>query len=100
VPRVADRRAGVHPAVAALVERMLAKHPAERPQSAREALASLDEVVTPGGTGVDGTTAASTRPAAVPLIITPRQSQVMLGVLAVSLVVAAVITATWWATRP
>ena len=34
-----------------------------------------------------------------PLVITARQSRVMLGVIVVALVIAFVIVATWWARR-
>ena len=47
VPRLADRRGDVPPQIASLTTRLLAKLPAERPQSAGEALASLDSLTTP-----------------------------------------------------
>jgi hypothetical protein len=90
----------VPPAVASTIERLLAKNPAERPQSAKEALASLDDVMTPGRTPTTpmaGVAAAAQIPA--PLVITARQSRVMLGVIVVALVIAFVIVATWWARR-
>ena len=52
VPRIEERRTDVPPAVAALITRLMAKNPAERPQSAHEVAASLEAVTTPGGSGV------------------------------------------------
>jgi serine/threonine-protein kinase len=49
VPSLGDRRGDLPPQLPALVERLLAKQPAERPQSAIEALAALESVVTPSG---------------------------------------------------
>ena len=100
VPRVSDRRRDVPPAVASTIERLLAKNPAERLQSAREALASLEDVTTPGGTPMTPiTSVAAAAQSPAPLVITARQSRVMLGVLVVALVIAFVIVATWWARR-
>ncbi|HEX6317102.1 MAG TPA: serine/threonine-protein kinase [Gemmatimonadaceae bacterium] len=47
VPQVADRRRDVPPPVALLATRLLAKNPAERPQTAIEAMALLEGVTTP-----------------------------------------------------
>src|SRR5215218_5680391 len=59
VPSIADRRRDVPPALVSLVQRLLAKNPAERPQSTHEALATLDALTTPSGTTVDNRAAAS-----------------------------------------
>jgi serine/threonine-protein kinase len=50
VPPLVERRRDVPPQVADLVHRLMAKNPAERPQSANEALAVLESVMTPGAT--------------------------------------------------
>ena len=47
VPSLRDRRSDLPPQLPALVERLMAKQPAERPQSAIEALASLEAMMTP-----------------------------------------------------
>ena len=62
IPRVEERRADVPPAIAQLIARLLAKQPAERPQSALEALTTLEMISTPGGGGipVSGAHAAAT----------------------------------------
>jgi serine/threonine-protein kinase len=51
VPRIEERRNDVPSAVAALIVRLMAKNPAERPQSAHEVATVLESVVTPGGSG-------------------------------------------------
>jgi len=43
------RRSSVPPTIAALVMRLLEKHPADRPQTADELLQTLDAVITPNG---------------------------------------------------
>lgn len=62
VPRVEERRADVPPMVAQLITRLLAKQPAERPQTALEALTILESVSTPSGGSVafSGAHAAAT----------------------------------------
>jgi serine/threonine-protein kinase len=85
VPNVSDRRRDVPPRIAALVARLLATHPAERPQNAREVLALLDDV--------------AAAPAPAPKVITERQARVMLIAIVVALVAAAAIVGTWWARR-
>ena len=47
VPQLSDRRRDIPPQIASLTSRLLAKMPAERPQSAAEAIASLDSITTP-----------------------------------------------------
>src|SRR5204862_7148717 len=46
---VTQHRATVPPALAALIMRCLAKHPADRPQSAEELLGQLEAMATPTG---------------------------------------------------
>src|SRR6266853_868698 len=46
---VTQHRASVPPALAALIMRCLAKHPADRPQSAEELVAQLESMATPTG---------------------------------------------------
>src|SRR6266849_208888 len=46
---VTQHRASIPPALAALVMRCLAKHPADRPQSAEEIVAQLETMTTPTG---------------------------------------------------
>jgi tetratricopeptide (TPR) repeat protein/TolB-like protein len=55
---IAEKRADVPPALAALVMQALAKDPAERPQSAHDMLAALDAVTTPGA-GISAPVAGS-----------------------------------------
>ena len=53
MPRdLAQARPDIPPALSALVTRMLAKNPSDRPQSAAAALEELDAIVTPTGTVV------------------------------------------------
>jgi len=97
VPNVSDRRTDVPPAVASLVARLLAKNPAERPQSAREILATLDDVVTPGGSRVHAPAAAT------PVDRTPpnaggRWTRMGIAVAAVG-VFATVAVGAWWKTH-
>ena len=79
VPRVEERRADVPPMVAQLITRLLAKQPAERPQTALEALTILESVSTPSGgsVAVSGAHAAATvvmaaTPASTPAAQVPR----------------------------
>jgi serine/threonine-protein kinase len=77
VPQLADRRRDVPPAVATLVTRLLAKLPAERPQSAVEAIEILD------GVNVSGSSRAPSRKRTLPM--------------AAAIVFAAAIgTVVWW----
>lgn len=72
VPRVEERRADVPPAVAHLIGRLLAKQPAERPQTALEALVTLESIATPGnGLGIAAPPFASTGAATVLMEATP-----------------------------
>ena len=54
-------RAGVNPALAALVMRCLAKAPDDRPQTADEIVRTLDAVVTPGTPNADTPAATTTK---------------------------------------
>ena len=94
VPDVRDRRKDVPPAVASLITRLLAKNPAERPQSAREILAALDEVVTPGGTRVHGPASATPVDRAPP---NAGRRRVSVGIAVAALgVFATVAVGAWW----
>ena len=98
IPSIADRRGDVPPAVVSLVQRLLAKNPAERPQSGHEALATLDALTTPPGTTVDN-------PATVPVAALPshtrvsRRSRIVIGGAAMLAIVAAAALRAWWAGR-
>src|SRR2546428_7102181 len=65
---VTQHRATVPPALAALIMRCLAKHPADRPQSAEELLGQLEAMATPTGgitpeqAAISSGTAATIRP--------------------------------------
>ena len=91
VPALGLRRYDVPPALDALVHRLLAKDPAQRPKSAAQVLRALDEVEVASG----AMTAPADRPRArhAP---SPRALWLVGGALAA--VVAA--AATWAATRP
>jgi TolB-like protein len=94
VPNVSDRRKDVPPAVASLIARLLAKNPAERPQSAPEILATLDDVVTPGGTRVHAPATAT--PVDRPLPNAGRR-RARVGVAVAALgVFATVAVGAWW----
>ena len=72
VPRVEERRADVPPAVAQLISRLLAKQPAERPQTALEALVTLESIATPsGGFGIAAPPVAATGAVTVLMEATP-----------------------------
>ncbi len=94
-PRVDERRNDVPPAVAALTQRLLAKSPAERPQSAHEAMAVLESAATPGGGTVPGvrSTGAAAPSAGPPA---PRSARTRYAAVAV---VALVATGVFWALK-
>ena len=94
VPNVGDRRKDVPPAVASLVTRLLAKNPAERPQSAHEVLATLDDVVTPGGTRLHAP-ASATAVDRTPPNAGRRRARVG-GAVAALGVFATVAVGAWW----
>ena len=113
VPRVEERRADVPPMVAQLITRLLAKQPAERPQTALEALTILESVSTPSGgsVAVSGAHAAATvmmaaTPASTPAATLPPMApatrggrsgarRIAIGALVV-LVALAVGAGVWW----
>jgi serine/threonine-protein kinase len=57
---IGTMRAGVNPALAALVMRCLAKAPDDRPQTAEEIVRTLDAVVTPGAATINAPATATT----------------------------------------
>ncbi len=59
VPRVEERRGDVPASIASLVQRLMTKNAAERPQTALEVLATLESVTTPQGSPL-GTTSGET----------------------------------------
>jgi hypothetical protein len=87
IPQVSDRRRDVPPAVAALITRLLAKNPAERPQSAYEALAILETPTTPVAA------ASSAVPVSGPGSRKPLAMAAAIGI-------AAIAAAAFWASRP
>jgi TolB-like protein len=100
VPRVEDRRRDVPAAVAGLTSRLLAKSPAERPQSAHEALTVLDLVTTPGGTLAAATASTSSSGAspAHAAVGSPRRAR-NVAVLAGLLVLMLAGAGAWWRQR-
>ena len=96
VPDVGDRRNDVPPAVASLITRLLAKNPAERPQSAHEVLVTLDGVVTPSGTRVHAPGSAPDQPT---LPNASRRRASVVAALAALGVITAVAAGAWWKSR-
>jgi TolB-like protein len=97
VPRIEERRTDVPPAVASLITRLMAKTPAERPQSAHEVAIALEAVTTPGGSvGMP----AATMPAAMPAPVLPaarrKVPRIAAGAVAAAVVIAGVL---WWRDR-
>lgn len=105
VPRVEERRADVPPAVAQLITRLLAKQPAERPQTAHEALTILESVSTPSGGAIPSgahtaaTVVMAATPPSTPAVAAPqvrgargRSWRITVG----ALVTLALGAGTWW----
>jgi serine/threonine-protein kinase len=80
---VATRRAEVPEALAAVIERALAKDPAARPQSAREMIAALDGMTTPAPAPARRTSRGALGRRRVPLVAAGVVALVAAGVLAV-----------------
>ncbi|MEX2180780.1 MAG: serine/threonine-protein kinase [Gemmatimonadaceae bacterium] len=107
IPRIEERRNDVPPAVASLIFRLLAKNPAERPQSAHEVAVALEGVTTPGGGFV---TTPTPSPAtvtgaflasigAVPLPNASRASTWRRRSIAAASVAAVVVAGVWFKSR-
>jgi len=108
IPRVEERRADVPPMVAQLITRLLAKQPAERPQTALEALTILESVSTPNGgsVAVSGAHATVTvmmasTPLSTPAVTAPSVRGRGTGgptrrIVAGALVTLALGVGTWW----
>jgi serine/threonine-protein kinase len=92
-PPLAARRPDTPPALAALVTRLLAKAPDDRPQSAHEVVWALDALATPAG----ATRAAGPAPAkATPRARRRRRAAIVVGSVAALAAAGAVV----WARRP
>ena len=104
VPRIEERRNDVPPSVASLITRLMAKTPAERPQSAHEVAIALESVTTPGGSiGMPAATmpATSSGIATTSGALAPRgpagnSRRIATGVVAAVVLVAAFL---WWRDR-
>jgi serine/threonine-protein kinase len=91
---LATRRADVPPALERLVLQCLAKEPGDRPASADDVLRELDSVVTPSGLSADHAALAATTGTGGGTTRRPGARSV-----AIALVVVAVVTLAWFATR-
>lgn len=80
-PSLDSERASIPPALSALVTRSLAKHAADRPQSAEEMINVLDHLTTPGGSAI-------IPPPVVTRRVTPSNRTKVAVVLAVIIVLA------------
>ena len=82
---IGARRPDAPPALTEVITRALAKDPAERPESARQMIASLESVTTPAATSVRSapTDSASTRRRRVPLAAAAAMLAVAAGVYVV-----------------
>ncbi len=88
-----DRRSDVPDALASLVDRALAKDPADRPQSAGEMLATLDAAITPSATAPAPSAVRAAPVATSSRWRTPAIAAAVVAVLAVG-------GATLWRVRP
>jgi len=100
---------GVPPGLAALVMRLLAKHPADRPQSADAALAELEGLTTPTGSAASSVSSASVGTAAASsgeVTAPPARSSSARSIVAIAAAcaaIAAVAVITWrnaWRSDP
>ena len=80
VPEVTARRRDVPPAVAMVATRLLAKNPADRPQSAAEAITTLETISTPSA-----------------VVAAPARSR-LAGIAVAATAIGAVALGAWWLT--
>ena len=102
VPSVLERRPDAPIRLASLIERSMAKVPAERPASMDEVVAELQAVLAELDTREDGDATMIVRPKALPKPVRPRRARramPVLPLLLAALVLAAVVGAIVYAAR-
>ena len=96
-PRIEERRNDVPPGVASMITRLMAKNPAERPQSAHEVAVALEAVTTPGGSGVMPATTPVPTPAPVRGGSIPAARQRAL--IGAAVIMVAIASGLYWRSR-
>lgn len=103
VPSVRERRGDVPAVLQQLIERLMAKQPAERLQSAQEALTALESVTTPSGSPVSYPSVAqelraspSGTGASAAAFGTPVRRRGMLVATVAVVAVLIAVTGAWW----
>ncbi len=105
VPRIEERRNDVPPPVATLITRLMAKTPAERPQTAHEVAVALEAVTTPGGSiGMPAATppaalASSSSAAGTTSPVAGRPRALKPAIAASAAVLVLVAGGLWWRDR-